>query len=260
VTRTASLAAWYVQHGRHDLPWRATRDRWPVLVSEVMLQQTQVNRVLDAWPGFIGRFPTPDAMATEPLGSVITAWGRLGYPRRARRLWEASTQIADGGWPEELQDLPGVGRYTARALLAQCDDADVPAIEVNVRRVLQRAEGSVLTERACEDAMQRWGEPMTGRDRLLALMDLGATVCTAREAECPRCPLADRCATRGALPGESRASQAPFRGSFRERRGIVMRQLRSHRQLAAGDLDDEALSSLVEDGLAVVSDGWARLP
>jgi A/G-specific adenine glycosylase len=261
VTRAASLADWYVQHGRHELPWRATRDRWPVLVSEVMLQQTQVSRVLDAWPGFIGRFPTADSMASEPPGAVITEWGRLGYPRRARRLWEASAKIADEGWPADLEELPGVGRYTARALLAQCDDRDVPAVEVNVRRVLQRAEGSVLTERACETAMRRWGEPLTGRDRLLALMDLGATVCTARDAECPRCPLTDRCATRGVLPGETRAKQAPYRGSFRERRGIVMRRLRSHRSgISTDDLDGMALSSLVEDGLAVVSRGWARLP
>ena len=92
------------EHGRHDLPWRQTRDRWAVLVSEVMLQQTQVPRVLDAWPAFIARFPTAAAMAAAGPGAVIAAWGRLGYPRRARRLWEAATIIATDGWPDDLAD------------------------------------------------------------------------------------------------------------------------------------------------------------
>src|SRR5438128_7396265 len=99
---TDGLARWYVAGGRHDLPWRATRDPWAILVSEVMLQQTQVARVLAAWPGFIKRFPTAAEMAAAPLGAVIAAWDRLGYPRRARRLWEAAAIIARDGWPDDL--------------------------------------------------------------------------------------------------------------------------------------------------------------
>ena len=135
----APIAGWYTRHGRHDLPWRATRDRWAVLVSEVMLQQTQVGRVAGVWPGFMARFPTPAAMADATAGEVIAAWGTLGYPRRARRLWEAAQQVAAAGWPEELSDLPGVGRYTAEAVAAQVDGRDAPAVETNVRRVVERA-------------------------------------------------------------------------------------------------------------------------
>jgi len=192
VTRPAPLAAWYATHGRHDLPWRATRDPWAVLVSEVMLQQTQVARVLVAWPPFMARFPTPATMAAAPLGDVIAAWDRLGYPRRARRLWEAAGVIAGSGWPADLATLPGIGRYTAAAIRAQAEDADVPAVEVNVRRVCQRVEGALMGERAAEAASVRVGRGLRGRDRLLALMDLGATVCTARAPACAACPLRRR--------------------------------------------------------------------
>ena len=122
------ITAWYARHGRHDLAWRRTRDRWPVLVSEVMLHQTQVPRVAAAWPRFFGLFPSPAAMADAGPGAVIQAWGTLGYPRRARRLWEAAGVIAAHGWPDDLTSLPGVGRYTARAVSAQCDDIDLPAV------------------------------------------------------------------------------------------------------------------------------------
>jgi len=131
-----TLVEWYAAHGRHELPWRATRDRWSVLVSEVMLHQTQVPRVVNAWPAFIRRYPTPEAMAATSAGDVIRAWGRLGYPRRARWLWEAAGVIARDGWPDDLAALPGVGVYTAAAIRAQADGADVPAVEVNIRRVV----------------------------------------------------------------------------------------------------------------------------
>jgi len=262
VTRRAALAAWYDAHGRHELPWRATRDPWAVLVSEVMLQQTQVARVLVAWPAFIGRFPTAAVMAAAPLGAVIAAWDRLGYPRRARRLWEAATVVARDGWPDDLTTLPGVGRYTAAAIHAQASDRDAPAVEVNIKRVVQRVEGRVLGDRAAEAASVRIGRGLHGRDRLLALMDLGATVCTARDPACAGCPLRRRCATRGPLAGEIRTRQAAFAGSFRQRRGLVMARLRGEVRVAVADLDAEALASLVADGLAVVARGGrtARLP
>ncbi len=260
MTRAAPLAAWYATNGRHDLPWRATRDPWAVLVSEVMLQQTQVARVLVAWPRFMARFPTPAVMAAAPLGAVIGAWDRLGYPRRARRLWEAAGMIAADGWPAELATLPGIGRYTAAAIRAQTEDAGLPAVEVNVRRVCQRVEGTLMGERAAEDASVRVGRGLRGRDRLLALMDLGATVCTARTPACPACPLRRRCVTRGPLPGEVRARQPTFAGSFRERRGVVMARLRAEPRVAVAELDADALASLVADGLAAVDGADARLP
>jgi len=253
------LAAWYATHGRHDLAWRTTRDRWAVLVSEIMLHQTQVPRVAAAWPDFIDRFPTPDAMAAEPAGAVITAWGRLGYPRRARRLWETATQLAACGWPDDLATLPGVGRYTALAVAAQVDDVDAPAVEVNIRRVAERVEGCRLTAREAEHASLRVGRPLRGRDRLLALMDVGALVCRPRNPDCGACPLRRRCATRGPLPGEARARQAPFEGSFRQRRGRVLARLRDG-VASTSELDPDALASLVSDGLARIEGTTARLP
>jgi A/G-specific adenine glycosylase len=254
------LADWYLRHGRHDLPWRATRDRWEVLVSEVMLHQTQVPRVLAAWPEFIGAFPTPEAMAAAGPGAVITAWGRLGYPRRARRLWEAATVIAERGWPDDLSELPGVGRYTARAVAAQADGVDVAAVEVNVRRVVERASGRRLGDRTAEHASATLVEELDGRDRLLALMDLGALVCRARDPRCDDCPLWEACVTRGRRPDEDdRPRQSRFEGSFRQRRGRVMAAIRKG-PTAATALDADALESLVADGLAVVDGPTATLP
>lgn len=254
-----TLARWYEAHGRHDLPWRATRDRWTILVSEVMLHQTQVARVAAVYEPFVTAFPTPDAMADAGPGAVIAAWDRLGYPRRARRLYDAAVILRDRGWPDDLTELPGVGRYTAAAVAAQADDADVPAVEVNVRRVVERVHGARLSERAAEDAMVRIGRPLRGRDRLLALMDVGAQLCRPRTPRCTECPLRRRCATRGPLPGETRHRQPQYAGSFRARRGSVMARLRVG-PTATRELDADALTSLVDDGLAVVQRGRAQLP
>lgn len=255
------ITAWYTRTGRHDLVWRRTRDRWAVLVSEVMLHQTQVPRVAAAWPAFMARFPTPDAMAQAGPGAVIAAWGTLGYPRRARRLWEAAVVIAAEGWPDDLASLPGVGRYTARAVAAQCDDADLPAVEANTRRVAERAAGRQLSDRDAEEVLVELGAPLRGRDRLLALMDVGALVCRPRAPRCGECPLCPRCASRGTLTGERRSRQPRFEGSFRQRRGRVMARLRAGEPVDARALDADALTSLVEDGLAVIEGGTtARLP
>jgi A/G-specific adenine glycosylase len=232
-----------------------------VLVSEVMLHQTQVPRVAAAWPEFFGRFPTPEVMAAAGPGAVITAWGTLGYPRRARRLWDAAVAIVADGWSDDLTSLPGVGRYTARAVAAQCDDVDVPAVEVNGRRMAERVAGRALSDRDAEDVLVELGAPLRGRDRLLALMDIGALVCRAREPQCDVCPLRRRCATRGTRPGERGSRQSRYEGSFRQRRGRVMARLRAGAPVSVTSLDAGALASLVDDGLAVVDGGAvARLP
>lgn len=253
------LADWYARNGRHSLAWRATRDRWRILVSEVMLHQTQVARVAAAWPEFIGRFPTPEVMAAAGPGAVIAAWGRLGYPRRARRLWESAVRLTERGWPDDLTALPGVGRYTAAAIAAQADDADAVAVEVNVRRVVERARGRRLTDSEAEAAARDLGTPLRGRDRLLALMDVGALVCRPRQPRCSECPLHDRCAARGPVAGETRSRQGRFEGSFRQRRGRVLAELRVG-PTDASRLDTDALASLVSDGLAAVDGATARLP
>jgi len=254
-----TLATWYEHHGRHDLPWRLTRDRWAILVSEVMLHQTQVPRVVAVYDEFLARFPVPSAMADAGPAAVISAWGRLGYPRRAHRLYDTAVVLRDHGWPVDLTDLPGIGRYTAAAIVAQADDADVPAIEVNIRRVAERVSGAQLTDPAAEDATVRIGRPLHGRDRLLALMDVGALLCRPRDPRCGECPLRRRCATRGPRPDETRHRQAPFAGSFRQRRGEVMARLRAG-SAPERELDADALASLVDDGLAVVVRRRARLP
>jgi A/G-specific adenine glycosylase len=259
MARRATLRSWYGRHGRHDLPWRQTRDRWLVLTSEVMLHQTQVARVEAMWPAFVAEFPTPDAMAAAGPAAVIRAWGRLGYPRRARRLYEAAVAIARAGWPDDLRALPGVGRYTAAAVRAQADRDDVPAVDVNIRRVVQRIMGSTLSDGQAEAAMVEIARPLRGRDRLLALMDLGAMVCKPRAPRCDGCPLFAACATRGALLDEGARRAAPYRGSFRERRGRVLGALRSG-PVRVSELDADALASLVDDGLAAVRGDRARLP
>jgi len=253
------LAQWYDSEGRHDHPWRATRDRWSVLVSEVMLHQTQVARVVEAWPVFLARFPTPAAMADAGPAAVIEAWGRLGYPRRARRLWESACIVHEHGWPDDLEALPGVGRYTARAIAAQVDEDDVGAVEVNVRRVVERVQGAPGTDRAIEAAMVEIGRPLRGRDRLLALMDLGAMVCRPQDPDCAACPLHGRCSSRGPLPHErERRRQARFEGSMRQRRGGVLAALRTG-PTGTASLDREALRTLVDDGLAEIDGANARL-
>ena len=201
------------------------------------------------------------AAAAGP-GAVIAAWGRLGYPRRARWLWEAARRIARDGWPDDLRELPGVGRYTAAAVAAQVDDADAIGIEVNIRRVCERVRGERLVRRAKpRRAAVAIAAPLRGRDRLLALMDLGATVCTARAARVRRAARSRAtCATRGTLADETRHRQAAYEGSFRQRRGIVMARLRVGTGRAPRELDGEALASLLDDGLAEVTRGRAHLP
>jgi adenine-specific DNA glycosylase len=236
-----------------------------VLVSEVMLAQTQVGRVAGVWSGFMGRFPTPEVMAVAGAGDVIAAWGSLGYPRRARRLWEAAVAVAASGWPDDLAVLPGVGRYTADAVAAQVDGRDTVAVETNVRRALERRAGRRLTPSEAVAASRSAGAPLTGRDRLLALMDVGAVLCRPRAPQCPECPLAPGCAT-AADPGLVQAGvgrpgqkRKRYEGSFRQRRGLVLAALRPG-PASVASLDGPALESLVADGLATISGDIARLP
>jgi A/G-specific adenine glycosylase len=218
-----------------------------------------VPRVAAVFDEFMQQFPTPDAMAAAGVAVVITSWGRLGYPRRARWLWEAAVEISENGWPDDLAALPGVGRYTAAAVAAQVDNDDRIGIEVNIRRVCERVSGTKLSDGDAETCAREFGAGLSARDRLLALMDLGATVCRSRTPECVRCPLVAICATRGTHDRETRHRQGRYEGSFRQRRGDVMAQLREG-SIAAGDVDGEVLASLLDDGLAEVTRGRAHLP
>jgi A/G-specific adenine glycosylase len=235
----SQLLAWFQENGR-DLPWRRTRDPYAILVSEVMLQQTQVERVVPRWLAWIERWPGAEALAAAPLADVIRAWQGLGYNRRAVNLHRAARHVAEHGWPEDLTELPGVGRYTADAVAAFALGAPVLPEDTNVRRVQERTGHRFGAE--CGQA----------------LMDLGATVCLARVPRCGVCPLASRCPSRGRRY-EPLRKQGPFEGSFRQRRARVLRAVAAQ-TVPAGELDGEAVAALERDGLVVVADGSVQLP
>lgn len=236
---TDALAAWYEEHGRHRLPWRLTRDPWAVLVSEVMLQQTSVARVLPRWRAFLDRWPAPRDCAAASQDDVLREWQGLGYPRRALALHHAAQAVSVDGWPrdeEGLRRLPGIGPYTARALLAFAFDADVPPPrDVNLGRVAARAALGVELHEAGPrdlDGVLAGSRPphVSPREHAFALFDLGATICTGRRPRCDECPLA-ACASRARLRGAGNTSvraprrQAPYAGSMRQLRGAVLREM-----------------------------------
>jgi A/G-specific adenine glycosylase len=234
-----ALLEWYATHGR-NLPWRRTRDPYAILVSEVMLQQTQVERVIPRYLAWLERWPTAESLAAAPAGDAIREWQGLGYNRRALTLHRAATQIAACGWPEDLTELPGVGTYTATAIRRFAFEEDVLPVDVNVARVARRT-----------------GASFTGASAH-ALMDLGATICLARIPRCGVCPLAAECPSRGTREEPAR-KQGPFEGSFRQRRAAVLRLVTQAAQELVR-LDDEAVRSLERDGLVVVEDGTVALP
>jgi A/G-specific adenine glycosylase len=232
-----ALLAWHAEH-RADLPWRRRCDPYAVLVSEVMLQQTQVPRVVPRFEAWMARWPSVEALAAAGLDDVIRAWQGLGYNRRAVSLHRAARLVAERGWPDDLTELPGVGRYTADAIRRFALGEDVLPLETNVLRVIERT-GARFGPNAAE-----------------ALMDLGREVCLARVPRCGICPLAEGCPSRGRRY-EPLRKQSRFEGSFRQRRAETLRLV------AAGQtagLDPEAVASLGRDGLLDVREGLVRLP
>ncbi|UOE44650.1 A/G-specific adenine glycosylase [Agromyces larvae] len=281
------VVAWFATAAR-PLPWRAADvSPWAVLVSEFMLQQTQVSRVQPKWEAWIARWPTPAALAAEPPAEAVRAWDRLGYPRRALWLHRAATELVqrhDGEVPNDLDALlalQGVGPYTARAVAAFAFGARHPVVDTNTRRVLARAvdgraeagaPGAARDLAAMSAVLPE--DPVAARAFNAGAMELGATVCTARMPRCDACPVADLCAWRAAgypaHDGPKRRTQARFEGSDRQLRGRIMRELRgSHRPVARDELApldpdaarlDRVLGTLVADGLAVASDDGYALP
>jgi len=233
------LLSWYSREAR-ELPWRKTRDPYAILVSEVMLQQTQVERVIPRWLAWLERWPTPVALAAASPGDVIRAWQGLGYNRRALNLHRAARAIAEHGWPENLTDLPGVGAYTAAAVRSFAHGEAVLPVDTNVRRIQERTGHEFA--------------PKCGQ----ALMDLGATVCLARVPRCGMCPLADSCPSRGRRY-EPLRRQSRFEGSFRQRRATLLR-LVAEKPAPLAALDREAVDALVSDGLVEVDGDLIRLP
>ena len=280
----APLLRWYDEHAR-DLPWRrTTASAWGVLVSESMLQQTPVARVLPVYEAWMERWPTPAALAAAPVGEAIRAWGRLGYPRRATRLHAAATVLVDehdGTVPDSydaLRALPGVGDYTASAVLAFAFGRRQAVLDTNVRRVLARVVTGVefppnavtTAEKAVAVGLLPADEP-TAATWSVALMELGALVCTAASPACGTCPLRARCAWHlaghPAYDGPPRRGQA-WEGTDRQCRGRLMALAREadgavprramERAWPEPGQRARCLASLVADGLLVASaDGYA---
>lgn len=217
-----------------QLPWRNERDPWKILVSEVMLQQTSVHRVLGKWEAFVEEYPTVHECARAELGDILRLWQGLGYPRRARNLHAAARVIVSdhgGRVPDSIDALvalPGIGPYTARAVVAFAFEGDAAVVDTNVQRVLRRLVGDSIAARATQemaDELLPDGESWLWNQ---ALMDLGATVCKPRP-QCDQCPLVDVCRWQGIGPDPAEkpasARQAGFEGSDRQARGRLMKAL-----------------------------------
>ncbi|MGH3489375.1 MAG: A/G-specific adenine glycosylase [Actinopolymorphaceae bacterium] len=271
----APVLRWYATHAR-DLPWRRPdASPWGILVSEVMLQQTPVSRVLPAYDSWLRRWPTPGALAADTPGEAVRQWGRLGYPRRALRLHAAATTIArsyDGNVParyDELRSLPGIGDYTAAAVASFAFRQRHAVLDTNVRRVLGRVvEGVEYPPTAVTTRERRTAESLVPDDAeaaaswAVSIMEVGALVCTARSPRCDACPLSRVCAWRlagrPAYDGPARRRQA-YEGTDRQCRGRLLKVLRdSSSPVGRPDLDaawadvfqrERALDSLVADGL-----------
>jgi len=280
----APLLRWYDEHAR-DLPWRRTSaTAWGVLVSELMLQQTPVARVLPVYGAWMERWPTPASLAASPVGDAIRAWGRLGYPRRAMRLHGAATAITelrDGLVPDTydaLRALPGVGDYTASAVLAFAYGRRQAVLDTNVRRVLARVVTGVefppssvtAAEKGAAAALLPADEP-TAATWSVAVMELGALVCTAASPTCETCPVRSQCAWRlaghPAYDGPPRRGQA-WEGTDRQCRGRLMALARDAEGSVPARAMERAwpepaqrtrcLAGLVADGLLTQSgDGYA---
>ncbi len=275
------LLGWY-DRARRDLPWRDPDvSAWQIMVSEFMLQQTPVARVIPVWEDWVARWPTPSATAAASAADVLRAWGKLGYPRRAKRLHECATVIArdhNDVVPDDvdiLLTLPGVGSYTARAVACFAYHQPVPVVDTNVRRVVARAvygrayAGAASTVRDHGDVVALLPDDETAPQFSAALMELGATVCTARNPRCGLCPLSQCTWRRAGYPpavSPGRRTQR-YAGTDRQVRGCLLDVLRANdspvtkAQLDVAWLSDitqreRALDSLLADGLvALTADG-----
>jgi A/G-specific adenine glycosylase len=255
------VLAWFAEAGR-DLPWRATRDPWPVLVAEVLAQQTQAARAAAAWPRFLERFPDVAALAAATPAEVLRAWQGLGYNRRALALQRTARAVVErGGWPEtveELAALPGIGPYTARAVACFALEQRVAPVDTNVARVLARSLAGADPAQLTPAARQRLADQAMPQEQpwawSSALMDVGSLHCRPRP-RCDGCPLAPSCRWRAlgpAAPPPRPRAQAPFATSDRRWRGAVVRALAG----APDGLDRAALAEAVQAAAADRPAGW----
>ena len=261
----AELLAWYDREHR-AFPWRGVTDPYAVLVSEVMLQQTQASRIAARFPRFMARFPSVEALAAAPAPDLLAEWSGLGYNRRALSLQRAAVTIARDGWPDTvdgLERLPGIGPYTARAVASLAFGARVGVVDTNVRRWLVRrlavADAPMPLQRAA-DALATAAADGRAADWTHATMEFGASLCRARVPRCDACPIAEGCPSRGVALSVPVARQAPLLGSDRAWRGAVVRLLAERR---GEGLADDALRRLVADEARAgppLDDGrWTRV-
>ena len=243
-----ALLDWYAAN-RRELPWRRTTDPYAILVSEVMLQQTQVARVIPRYAAWLERWPTAAALAAAPVADVLSAWVGLGYNRRALRLREACAVVSAHGWPDDLTELPGVGPYTAAAIGAFAFGRDTVALDTNVRRLFARL-GRELAPRPGEG-------PLFNQ----ATIELGALVCRARAPRCDACPFEPACPWEGDAPC-GRAPAVRFEDTDRWVRGRVVAALAAGEELPpiAAERLERALDGLVHDGLVERDGPVVRLP
>jgi A/G-specific adenine glycosylase len=245
-----ALLAWY-ERVRRPLPWRETRDPYALLVSEVMLQQTQALRVVPYYERWLAQFPDAATLARARTRDVLAAWSGLGYNRRALALQRAARHVSAHGWPSDLTQLDGVGPYTAAAVSAFAFDRDIAAVDTNVRRVLTRRDGVVHSPRAL--AARAAEHLPRGRAAAFnhAKMELGATVCRPRAPRCGECPVAAGCAGPSADP-PPRRSAGRFEDSDRWARGRVLAALLAGVEPpVSGERLERALAGLERDGLLV---------
>ena len=262
----ASLLVWYASDHR-DFPWRRTSDPYAVMVSEVMLQQTQASRVAERFPIFMSRFPSAASLAAASEADALAAWSGLGYNRRALALRRAAAVVASQGWPRDpvgLERLPGIGTYTARAIASLAFGEPVGVVDTNVRRWLVRRFGLAAETRARE--LQALADALAGAGRAgdaaawtHATMEFGASICTSRSPRCGSCPIASGCPSRDVAATVPVPRQPSFAGSDRAYRGALLRALAASakhslgtaaaRRLVPGSGFDRIVSGLERDGL-----------
>jgi len=255
-----ALLDWY-EGVRRPLPWRFTRDPYALLVSEVMLQQTQALRVVPYYSRWLSRFPEVDALAAAPVRDVLALWSGLGYNRRALALQRAAGVVSSSGWPADLTSLPGVGPYTAAAVSSFAWDVQVAAVDTNVRRVLSRRDGVVHSDRSLAERAASLLPAGRAAQFNQAMMELGATVCRPRTPACAECPVAAGC--HGPLPAAPRSrASVRFEDTDRWARGrVIAALLAGEEPPVSGARLERALAGLERDGLIVRGpDGTARLP
>lgn len=277
------VVAWFAQNKR-DLPWREPDvTAWGILVSEFMLQQTQVDRALPKWLAWMDTWPTPDALAKAPLSDVLRAWQGLGYPRRAMRLHASAQRIVsefNGVVPStqsDLLSLPGVGHYTAAAVAAFAFDQPAVVLDTNIRRVIVRAWSAqaLPTAHLTQNEVTLASNLVRDHDGAqwsAAVMELGALICTARAPKCERCPIQTSCAWFAAGQPDNapaRRKQPAFEGSDRQARGALLRAVSASHLATASAIEaawadelqrEKAMTSLIKDGLVIRVDQGYCLP